>query len=277
MELVRKPLLSRVFFWLAIFVVMVYFMTPIIWLVSTSFKNFIDAFALPPKIIFKPTMENYARVLGNADFLRYMLNSIVIAASSTAICLLLGVPAAYAVGIFEFKRKNDFSFLVLSLRIAPPIMSLLPMYIIFSNLSLIRTKVPLIFMYTLMNLPLAIWILPVYFRDIPRELYEAAIIDGCGEFFAFARIMLPLARGGIAATTILCFMNAWNEFLYALVLSGGPNQTLPVAVTSFMTFQGTQWGSMSAAGTIIMLPMLVFATFVQKYFAKGMTLGAVKG
>jgi len=270
-------MVKRGLFWVVLIIILGFFLFPPVWLLSTSLKNFKDAFAIPPKIIFTPTFENYAYVFSNGDFARYILNSIVISFVSTFICMLLGVPGAYAIACFEFKRKKDLSFFILSTRIAPPIMSLLPLYIIFNKLELIGSRFPLIIMYILMNLPLVIWIMPVYFREIPLELREAAIIDGCSELKVFWKVMIPLVRSGLAATSILCIIQAWNEFLFALVLSGNDSQTLPVAVTSFMTFQGTQWGPLSAAGTIIMIPMIIFGFMVQKSFVKGMTLGAVKG
>jgi multiple sugar transport system permease protein len=272
-----KAIIGKVLFGIVLGLILLFFLAPLLWLVSTSFKNFRDAFALPPKIFFIPTLENYQAVFNNGDFGLYIFNSIIIAFGSTLICMILGVPGAYALACFEFPRKNDASFFILSTRIAPPIMSIMPLYIIFNHLHLVGSRVPLMIMYILMNLPLVIWIMPVYFRDIPVELKEAAKIDGCSEFQAFMKVMIPVARGGIAATGILCIIQAWNEFLFALILSGRNSQTLPVAVTSFMTFQGTEWGPLSAAGTIIMIPMIIFGIMIQKNFVKGMTMGAVKG
>jgi len=268
---------KNVVFWTVLIFILGFFLFPPLWLFSTSFKNFKDAFAIPPKIIFSPTFENYIYVFNNGDFIKYIINSVVISFSSTLVCMLLGVPGAYSIASFEFKRKKDISFFILSTRIAPPIMSLLPLFIMFNKLGLVGSRFPLIIMYVLMNLPLVIWIMPVYFREIPVELREAAIIDGCSELKVFWKVFMPLVKSGLAATSILCIIQAWNEFLFALVLSGKASQTLPVAVTSFMTFQGTQWGPLSAAGTVIMIPMIIFGFMVQRNFVKGMTLGAVKG
>jgi multiple sugar transport system permease protein len=276
-EQIVRRIMGKVVFWVVLSVILLFFLAPLLWLISTSFKNFRDAFALPPKIFFTPTLENYQSVFNNGDFGLYILNSVIIAFGSTLICMFLGVPGAYALACFEFPQKNDVSFFILSTRIAPPIMSIMPLYIIFNHLHWVGTRLPLLIMYILMNLPLVIWIMPVYFRDIPTELKEAAKIDGCSEFQAFVKVMIPVARGGIAATGILCIIQAWNEFLFALILSGGQSQTLPVAVTSFMTFQGTEWGPLSAAGTIIMIPMIIFGIVIQRNFVKGMTMGAVKG
>lgn len=272
-----KSLVRSIVFWIILAFILVFFLSPLIWLFSTSFKNFKDAFAIPPKIFFTPTFENFIYVFNNGDFVKYILNSIIISFSSTFICMVLGVPGAYALASFEFDKKKDLSFFILSTRIAPPIMSIMPLFIIFNKLDLVGSKFPLVLMYILMNLPLVIWIMPVYFREIPTELREAAIIDGCSELKAFYKIMVPMVMGGITATTILCIIQAWNEFLFALVLSGKSSQTLPVAITSFMTFQGTQWGPLSAAGSVIMIPMIIFGFLVQRNFVKGMTMGSVKG
>lgn len=270
-------ILRAVVFWFFMVLILLFFISPLLWLISTSFKNYIDAFAMPPKIIFTPTLENYIRVLGRADFFQYMLNSIICSLVSTAVALVFGVPCAYAIAMFNYSKAKNTSFFFLSARIAPPIMSLLPLYIIFSRIGILGTKIPIIIMYTLICLPIVVWLMPVYFREVPQEIREAAIIDGCNEMDIFSRIVLPLVRGSIAATAIYCVILTWNEFLIALVMSNRSSQTLPVTVTSFMTFQGTEWGPLSAAGTIIMIPMIAFGFIIQKYFARGIVSGAVKG
>lgn len=272
-----KRALRKILFWLVLLVILIFFMAPLIWLISTSFKNYIDAFAMPPKIIFQPTLENYIEVLNKANFFLYMRNSIICAVVPTAIGIVLGVPCAYAIALLKLKNPKNLSFFFLSARIAPPIMSLLPLYIIFSRIGIVGDKLPIIIMYTLMCIPIVVWLMPVYFRELPSELREAARVDGCSEFRVFWNIMLPLVKGAIAATAIYCIITCWNEFLIALVLSDKTSQTLPVTVTSFMTFQGTQWGPLTAAGTIIMIPMLIFGFIIQKSFAKGLSGGAVKG
>lgn len=268
---------SRTIFWIVVVLMLMFFLAPLLWLISTSFKNWLDAFAIPPKIFFEPTFDNYRQVFRNADFVIFIRNSILCSVIPTAVGLLLGVPCAYAIAMFECKQGKKTSLFIMSVRIAPPIMSILPNYIIFSKLDILGTLWPMLILYTLTTLPLTIWLMPVYFRDVPSSLREAAIIDGCNEWQAFTRVMLPLVKASIAATAIMCMVLTWNEFLIALIMSGRGSQTLPVAVTSFMTFQGTEWGPMCAAATIIMIPMIIFGFFVQKYFARGMVNGAIKG
>jgi ABC-type glycerol-3-phosphate transport system permease component len=266
-----------VVFWAVVLSLLLFFLSPLLWMISTAFKNYIDAFALPPKIIFEPTLANFERVFRNADFSSYIINSIVCSSIATFLGILFGVPCAYALSVYTFKRRRQVTFFFLSLRIAPPMMSLLPMYILFNNIGLVGTRGPLLILYTAMCVPLVVWIMPVYFRDVPSDLREAAIIDGCSEFQVFYKIALPLVKASIAAVAILCVVQTWNEFLIALVFTSRTSQTLPVAVTSFMTFQGTEWGPLCAAACIIMMPTLIFGFFVQKYFARGMMSGAVKG
>jgi multiple sugar transport system permease protein len=272
-----RKMAGGVAFWGIALVILLFFLSPLLWMMSTSVKNYIDAFALPPKLIFTPTLKNYMKVFENADFLKYIGNSLWCSFIATAMGILFGVPAAYGLSTFRFKRRKQVSFFFLSARIAPPLMSLLPMYIAFNAVRLVGTRFPMYILYTSMCIPLVVWIMPVYFRDVPAELREAAIIDGCTELQVFLRIALPLVKASIAAVAILCVVQTWNEFLIALVFTSQNSQTLPVAVTSFMTFQGTEWGPLCAAGCIIMVPMMIFGFFVQKYFARGMISGAVKG
>lgn len=268
---------KRSLFWITLLVIVIFFLFPPFWLVISSLKTFKDLFTLPPKLFFTPTFENYQFVFATKKLHFFMLNSLIISLSSTVLALIIGIPGGYALAEFEFKGKRDLGFFILSVRIAPPIMSLFPLYMIFSRINLVGTRTSLIIMYVVFNLPLAVWIMQIFFRDISGEIRDAALIDGCSEFEAFWHIMLPLARTGVAATSILCIIQTWNEYLFALVLSGYKSQTLPVAITTFMTYQGVEWGPMSAAGVVCMVPMIVFGLLVHKNMARGLTLGALKG
>ena len=229
-------------FWIAIVVILLFFLFPPIWLFLTSIKTFRDAFAIPPKLFFTPTFANYLNVFATKQIQAFLLNSIIISAVSTAIALLIGVPAAYALARFEFAGKKNLSFFILSVRIAPPIMTLFPLYVVFSRSNLIGTRLSVIVMYVVFNLPLAVWIMQIFFRDISGELRDAALIDGCSELRVLLRVMLPLVRSGLSATSILCVIQAWNEYLLALVLTSQKSQTMPVAISSFMTYSGIEWG-----------------------------------
>ncbi len=269
--------LRAVLFWIFIVVILLFFLFPPIWLFLTSIKTFRDAFAIPPKLFFTPTFENYRNVFEMKQIQTFLLNSIIVSSCSTAVALLIGVPAAYALARFEFAGKKNLSFFILSVRIAPPIMTLFPLYIVFNQLHLIGTRLAVVVMYIVFNLPLAVWIMQIFFRDVAGELRDAALIDGCSEVRVLLSVMLPLVRSGLSATSILCVIQAWNEYLMALVLTSQRSQTMPVAITSFMTYSGIEWGPISAAGVVVMVPMIVFGLMVQKNLVRGLTLGAVKG
>ena len=260
-----------------ILVILCLFIFPVLWLFLTSIKDFKDAFSVPPKLIFTPTIRNFKSIFVDKNIHHYFFNSLFISSSATFVALLVGVPGGYSLAQFEFRAKEKLGFFILSIRIAPPIMSLFPLYMIFFKIGLLGTKLSIIIMYVVFNLPLAVWVMQIFFRDVPKELREAAIIDGCSEIKAFWEVMLPLARSGLAATSILCLIQSWNEYLFALVLSSRTSATLPIAITSYRTYQGVEWGPISAAGIIVMLPMVLFGLFIQRNLVQGMTMGAVKG
>lgn len=263
-------------FYLGVGVILIFFLAPPAWLVSTSFKTPRDAFALPPKLLFTPTWDNYREVLANANFTGAFVNSIIIAGVSTLAAVLLGSLAAYALAFFKLRNKGDLTTFIVGLRVAPAIMFVLPAFFLVARLGLRDSYAVMILIYLVINLPFAILMLATFFEEVPLEVREAALIDGCSEWACFARIVAPIARGGIAATAILTLLLTWNEFLVALVLTGQRTQTLPVAITAFLTFQGTEWGPLTAAGTMIMVPMLVLGLFVQRYLVRGLTMGSVK-
>ena len=267
----------RVLFWLILLFVLTFFLFPLYWLMLTSLKTFRDAFALPPKIFFIPTFENYIDVFTGKQLYLYIFNSTFVVVGSMMLSLILGLPGAYALAQFEFRGRRQIGLFVLGVRVAPPILSLFPLYIIFSRIGLIGSRTALIVMYMVFNLPLAIWLMIAFFREIPGEIREAALIDGCREFQIFRLIVIPLVKSGLAATSILCVIQAWNEYIVALVLTKQSTQTLPVVITSFMTYSGIEWGPISAAGVIVTIPMFVFGLLAQKNLVKGLTLGAVKG
>jgi len=272
-----KKVTLRVFFWIVVSGLMIYYLSPLLFLISTSLKTYKDAFAMPPKIIFTPIWDNYQHVMGARNFPVNIRNSVICATVPTLISLTLGIPCAYALAMFDRTANKRISTYILGIRIIPPIMLLLPMYVIFNNIRLIGTFTAMFIMYVMFTLPLIIWIMPVYFREIPGEIREAAIIDGCSEAQVFLRIMLPLTKASIAAAAILSVVQCWNEFLMASIITTAKTQTLPVVISSFLGFNGLEWGNISAAAVIVMAPMILFGFFVQKYFAKGMVAGAVKG
>lgn len=269
--------ITRIILAIITLLILVIALFPMVWMFLTSIKSFKDAFAIPPKLVFEPTFSSYFNVLFQKKIHTYFFNSVLISGFSTLIALIVGIPGGYALSQFRFKSKKQLGFFILSVRIAPPIMSLFPLYMIFSRLRILGSHFSLIIMYIVFNLPLAVWVVQIFFREVPVELRESAIIDGCSEFTAFRKVMLPMVKSGISATAILCLIQTWNEYLFALVLSNRSSATLPIAITSYRTYQGVEWGPISAAGILVMLPMIIFGIIVQKDLVKGLTLGSIKG
>lgn len=267
-------LARRLGFWLLLLASLAFLLFPLVWMALGSFKTQVDFMAYPPKWRFTPTLANYEKVLGGSDFLRFMLNSMIIAAGSTLLSLLVGTPAAYGIARY---RQARLGMLLLSARMAPGIAFLIPWFILFSKLRMIDTYPAVMLTHMVVVLPLVIWVLVGFFEEVPAELEEAALIDGCTRLGVLARIALPLARPGLVATAILGIISSWNNFIFSLVIAGNSTRTLPVAIFNFVSYDSLNWGGLTAASTIITLPVLIMAFFVQKHIVRGLTLGAVKG
>ncbi len=262
--------------WVIIVFAIFFFVFPIYWAVSTSFKAPKEAFSEKPVWIFQPTLENYKIVLLEKNFSKFLINSVITTAFSTVLTLILGGSVAYAVSRYKIRGSKQILSWILSLRMIPPIVTVVPIYLLARNLGLLDTRLVLIIMYTFMNLPLSVWLIKSFLEDIPRELEESAMVDGCSRTGAFFRITLRLAVPGIIATGMICIIFAWNEFLYANILTGAVASTAPVALTAYATPVGTLWGQIFASGTLIVLPITVIGLIFQKYLVRGLTLGALK-
>jgi multiple sugar transport system permease protein len=269
--------------WIAVAVIaiaMVQAVFPIIWLGLNSLKNRLEMFARPP-IWFTMTVtnENYVATFIDRPFLTYMWNSLVVAALSTLFAMLIGVPAGYALTRFDFgKAKRHIAFWILSTRMMPPIVTVIPIYLLFSYLGLLDTKTSLVIAYTTFNLPFVVWMMKSYLADIPRDLEESAMVDGDTHVGAFRRVVLPLAKPGLAATAIFCLIQSWNEMLFALILTETTNaNTLPIGIAGRVTQYKTEWGEIAAAGFAGCVPIIIFAFIVQRHLVRGLSFGAVKG
>jgi len=257
-------------------VVFVVILFPPVVLFLTSIKTELDALSFPPKWIFKPTIENYTTIFKFSPFTRYLLNSLIVASLNTAVVLVLGSLAAYSLARFKFKGVDNLAFWILSIRMMPPVAAIIPIYIIMRNLRLLDTPWSLVITYLTFNLPFAVWMMRSFFQEIPREIEESALVDGCSTLSAFRKIALPLVAPGLAATGILTFIFSWNEFLFALILTGSKAVTLPVGITGYMKETGINWGYMTAGGALALIPVIVFTILVQKHLVKGLTMGALK-
>ena len=246
-----------------------------LWMLSLAFKNEIDTIAYPPVWIPNPpTWANFRTVFERSPFARYTLNSVIVSGSATLIGLLLGVPAAY--GIAKGKAMS-MGMLIMVARITPGLSFLLPLFMLFRFLKLTGTLVPVAITHLVITIPMIVWVMISYFEDIHPELEEAALVDGCTIWRAFASVSLPLARPGIAVAAILAFIQSWNNFIFGAVLAGRETRTLPVAVFNSMTYEQLSWGPLAAAALIVTLPTLLLTIFVQRDIVTGLAAGAVKG
>jgi multiple sugar transport system permease protein len=250
------------------------FLAPLAWMVLGSFKTTVDFLAYPPALLFRPTLANYAQVFADNNFPRYVINSTVVAGGATLIGLLLGLPAAYALARY---RRTAVGVVLLAARMAPGIAFLIPLFVMFLSVHMVGGYTSLIASHLIFTLPLTVWMMVGFIEAIPREVEQAALIDGCRITGVLMRIVVPLAAQGIAATSILAFIASWNNFLFALVLSNDRTKTLPVAVLGYIGYNSIEWGTLMAAATFITLPVLVLALCVQRYIVRGLVAGAVSG
>ena len=249
---------------------------PILWTLLTGFKTEANAVALPPSLIFKPTLEHYQTALVDASYLSYFVHSSAIAVGSTLLAFLLGVPAAYSLGLFPTRRTPSVLSWVLSTKMLPVVGVLVPLIVIYKQLGLFDTYLGMILLYAAMNLPLVIWMMRSFFAEFPREIIEASQIDGAGFLRTLTGVVLPLVAPGLGATALLCLILAWNEFFLVVNLTGPRAGTLPVYIASFMTSEGLFWAKMSAAATLAIAPVFIAGWTAQRSLVRGLTMGAVK-
>jgi multiple sugar transport system permease protein len=265
---------ERTAFYGVLFGLLAFFLFPLLWMVLTSLKTNVQAMAYPPLWVFRPTLQNYIDVFEKNPFVQYIVNSTVVAVLAVGASLVCGLPAGYAMARY---RQNALGFLFLIVRILPGIAFLVPLFVIYRHLGMINTLWGIALAHIVVVLPLVIWIMAGFFEDVPRELEEAALIDGCSRVGAFVRIILPLSKPGIVAASILGFIASWNNFIFVLILGGKDTITLPMAVYGFVSFEDVNWGGLTAAATLITLPILLLSLIVQRHLAGGLTVGAVKG
>jgi multiple sugar transport system permease protein len=250
------------------------FSGPVLWAFISSFKP--QELLFSPTLMFVPTLENYIEAMKAINFVGYLMNSLIVSFTTVLICLVLGLPAAYAFIRFDFKMKNSLLFWILSIQMLPPIAAVIALYDLFLKSGLLGSHLAVIIVCTLFNLPLTVWMMRSFFQEVPITLEESAMIDGCSRLQAFFNITLPLVRTGIATTCIFVFLFSWNAYLIPLVLTNRNTQTLPVAITGFVSDSGVLWNLLLPASMLTILPLIVFAIFVQKYIVRGISFGAVK-
>ena len=249
---------------------------PIVWSVLNSFKTEQDVLAYPPKLVFSPTLAAYRDVLfGSSSILPNLWSSFVISVITTIVTIVLAVPAAYALARVRGKRLAGFY--VLATQMLPPVGIIIPYFLVLRNIGWIDTYQGMILIYLSFSLPFAIWLMVSYFEEIPLEMEEAAYLDGASRLRALWRIIIPQVQGGIAVTVVFVFLNAWNEFLFAVVLSGNTVRPVTIAMFNFVSVEQTLWAKLAAVSVLAMLPVIVLGVVAQKNIVKGLTVGAVKG
>jgi multiple sugar transport system permease protein len=251
---------------------------PIVWSVMNSLKTERDVLAYPPKFLFAPTLDAYRDVLfGSGSILPNLLSSFIISIGTTIVTMIMAVPAAYSLARLRVPGKRFAGFYVLATQMLPPVGIIIPYFLILRNIGWMDTYQGIILIYLSFSLPFAIWLLVSYFEDIPFEMEEAAYIDGASRWKTLWRIIIPQVRGGIAVTVVFVFLNAWNEFLFAVVLSGNTVRPVTIAMFNFVSVEQTLWTKLAAVSVLAMLPVIVLGIVAQKHIVKGLTVGAVKG
>jgi len=266
----------KVLVYIAVIIILVITIFPLFWIAMTSIKTRVQVRATPPIWFFKPIMDNYWEVLFEANFLRNILNSFVVCTISVILSMTVAVPAAYALARYSFSRKKDLMFWILSTRMAPTIGVAVPYFLITQKLGLIDTHIALVVVYLTFNISFIIWMMKGFFEELPPEIEEAALVDGCSVGRAFVQISLPLVAPGLVAVAIFSFLFSWNEFLLALILTREAVRTVPVGVAAFIGKRWIQWEVMSAATCIAIAPIFIFALVIRKYLARGLSFGSIR-
>ena len=288
----RHPFRDAVLTWAVAVAALAFFMVPVAWIVLTSFKQQADVQTIPPSIVFTPTLDNYLSILAQRqtdlaaleakgylayrDFLPSYGNSLVVGVLSTGLAVVLGGLAAYAFARLQFRGRRPMLLYILFTRMLPPLGLLIPTFLIYSNLHILDNQLSLAALYLSFNISVVVWMMQGFIAEIPVDREESAMVDGSSRGGAMLRVTLPLVAPGLAATATLCLLLNWNEFLFALMLTGQHAKTAPVGAAEFsQSFKQVLWGSLSAAGVLITLPVIVFALLTQRHLVKGLTAGAV--
>ncbi|MGW3467834.1 carbohydrate ABC transporter permease [Saccharopolyspora sp. NPDC000995] len=255
--------------------VAILFVFPLLWMVLTAFKQEADAYTDPPRLVFTPTLDQFAGIL-ERGFLPYLGNSAFVTVVSTLLVLLMAVPAAYALSISAVPGTRDALGFFLSTKMLPIVAAIIPLYVISQNLKLLDNVWALVILYTAMNLPLAIWMMRSFFLEVPKEMVEAGRVDGANLPTLLFKVILPVVAPGIAATALICVIFSWTEFFYAVNLTAAQAGTVPVFLVGFITSEGLYWAQLSAAALLASLPVMIIGWFAQNHLVRGLSMGAVK-
>ena len=273
-----KPMPRQMMLWGVAGLLVSVWAFPVLWALLTSFKTERDVLAYPPVLFFTPTLANYREVLfGPASILPNLWSSLVVTCAATALTMAFAIPAAYALARLRYPFKRASGFYVLVTQMLPPVGLVIPYYLALQRLGGLDTYSGMVTIYLTFSLPFAIWLMVSYFEDVPYEMEEAALLDHAGRWGALWHVILPQVRGGIAVTTVFVFLNAWNEFMFAVVLGGNKVRPVTVAMFNFISVEQTQWAKVAAGAMVAMAPVILLGLLAQKHIVKGLTVGAVKG
>jgi multiple sugar transport system permease protein len=289
------------------------YLFPVVWMLATAFKPREEIISVPPKVFFSPTLEGFValfyqrstmtkmqqkrmeaqvdqlswpervalksglKIIGPSQYVARLKNSLIIAGGSTIAALVLGVLAAYAFSRFPVVAKGDWMFFILSTRMLPPVVVTIPIFLMYRYLGLFDTHIGMIILYTAFNLSLSVWLLNGFIDEIPREYEEAALVDGYSRWQAFIKIVLPQSVTGIAATAVFCLIFAWNEYAFALMLTGDRARTAPPSIPSVVGTAGREWAATAAGSLLFLIPVVIVAFALRKYLLRGITFGAIRG
>lgn len=255
------------------------FLFPIFWMVLTSFKQQVDIFTTPPTLFFTPTLATYVEYLQRADIVRRLLNTVIVAVGAGVLSIIVGAMSGYALARIKLRGAHTFGVLILLSRGVPPIALAVPMFLVARKMGLADKHITLILPYCTFLIPYVMWLMRSFFVLLPRELEESAMIDGCTRYGAFFKIIVPISMPGLLSTLIFSMILAWEELLFALVLTNRYASTIPVAIAGIAgdTVNGANWAALTAVGTITVVPVVIFALLVQKWLIQGLADGATKG
>jgi multiple sugar transport system permease protein len=274
----RKNPVEKILVAILTILVFAFFMMPLYWLLITSLKYGRDAFTLPPQwLFFTPTLQNFTEELANSKTLMFIQNSLIITTGTTVLSLVLGVPAGYAIARSRLRLLNASSFFFLILLMVPPVATLIPFYLIMRDLHLLGTYWAVIALDTAFDASFVVWMMRSYFKDVPQEMEEAALVDGASRFTAFLRVALPLSIPGIISSALYCIIYSWNDFLFALMLTSPKTKTIPLGILASFSAADVSWGRMTALSVFAIIPAIIISIFLNRYFVRGLTMGASKG
>ncbi|WP_108126680.1 carbohydrate ABC transporter permease [Saccharospirillum mangrovi] len=276
MDMRRAKIVKNVSVTIGAWLVALLIFFPIFWMVLTSLKTELNAFSTPPSLFFMPTLENYLVVFERSDYLKYFWNSVVISFGSSIIGMLIAVPGAYAMAFYPTARTKDLLLWMLSTKMLPPVGVLVPIYLLFRDTHLLDSKIGLVIIFTLINLPIIIWMVYTYFREVPKDILEAVRMDGAHVWGEIRHVLLPISLGGLSSTFLLSLILSWNEAFWSLNLTTSSAAPLTALIASYSSPEGLFWAKLSAASTLAVAPILIFGWISQKQLVRGLTFGAVK-